>query len=307
MPIAISQLTSQGWQSLTAQAPPPTSNMLVGAASFHAPLSSKQSWIQILEPQVGPMTVRRSYESTATAIPASWASCEASIDVGKRASVLSLRPPIPEFNAGAYDTALRNFLQSIPDDGMPKFLIGWHEADSKMRRGEYTRNAFMQAIKRFGDIIHNEQLPNVYVTACFTGWLWHDPAQAAGNPELWWQDGVYDVLSVDYYDSTPAAMFDPVVAYAAAHDIPWAVAEVGWTTPATKADRILETADYCASRAAGGWPSAVFQCWFDSDVGFAPELSAVAFTPTSSADAIAAANAACAAHYRAPATLTLPR
>lgn len=306
MPIVVSQLTTQGWRSLTAAPPPPANNMLVGAASFHAPLSSKQSWLQILEPQVGPMTVRRSYESESTGIPTSWAASEASIDVGLRASVHSVRPPITQFLAGSFDTKLRSFLRSIPDDGMPKFLIGWHEADSKVRRGEYTRSQWLAAIKRFADIVHEEAVPNCYVTPCFTGWLWLDPAKTAGQPEQWWQPDVYDVLSVDYYNDVPSVMFDQVVAYAAAHGIPWAVAETGWTTPDTKAARIIQTADYCATHAAGGWPSAVFMAWFDSDVGFDASVAADAFTPTSAADAIAAANTVCAAHYRDPATLTLP-
>lgn len=306
MPIALRQLTAQGWQSLTDPTPPaPLSPMLVGAASYHAPLSAKRSWLEVLEPKVQPMTVRRSYEAEATAIPSSWAASEASIDVGRYASVHSVRPPIAQFITGAYDTKLRTFLRSIPDDGMPKFLIAWHEADSKVRRGTYTRAQWMTAIRRFADIIHDENLPNVYVTSCWTAWLWHDPAKAAGQPEQWWQDGVYDVVSVDYYDNTPSAMFDPVVAYAAAHHVPWAVAETGWTNQTVKPQRILDTADYCASLPAGGWPSAVFMCWFDSDVGFDASLAPTAFTPTSSQAAITSANTVCRTYHRDPSTLKL--
>ncbi|WP_141575827.1 hypothetical protein [Actinomadura sp. WMMA1423] len=308
MPIAVSQLTSQGWQSLTGGGSmEPASTLLVGAASYHAPLTSKRSWTEVLEPQVGPMTIRRSYESEATGIPTSWAVSEASIDVAKYASVHSVRPPIDQFISGAHDARLRTFLRSIPDDGMPKFLVGWHEADSKVRRGNYTRAQYMTAIRRFADIVHNEQIPNTYVTPCWTAWLWHDPAKGAGQPEQWWQDSVYDVLSVDYYDDTPSAMFDPVVIYAAAHGVPWAVAETGWTSQTVKAQRITDTATYCATHAAGGWPSAAFMCWFDSDVGFDEAVAAQAFTPTSSPAAITAANAACQKYYRNPTTLTLRR
>ncbi|REF00278.1 hypothetical protein [Thermomonospora umbrina] len=308
MPLTVSQMTRTGWRDLGASGPAPTS-LLMGAASFHAPLSSQQSWTQVLEPQVGPMTVRRSYQSEAQGIPSSWAASEAALDVGVRAAVLSLRPPIATFQTGSLDAALRAFLASVPDDGFPKFLVPWHEADSKVRRGEYTRAQWMSAARRFGDIVHDAAIPNLYVTPCMTGWLWHDPAQGAGQPEQWWQDGVYDVWSVDYYNDAPAAMFGPVVQYARDHQIPWAVAETGWIddfdAPAVKAQRIADTAAYCATTGSGGFPTAVFQTWFDSDVGFDPSVSALAFTPTSSAASIAAANVACQTYYRDPRTVIL--
>lgn len=306
MPIPIYQKSSGAWRSLVTGAPAPGSNLLVGAASYHAPLSSKASWQQILEPQVGPLTVRRSYEAESKGIPSSWDNSEASIDVGKYASVYSVRPPITSFINGTYDTALRTFLRSIPEDGCPKFLGGWHEGDSKVRRGEYTRQQFLTATKRFADILHEENIPNVYMTVCYTGWLWDDPAQSAGSPDLWWQEGTYDVLAVDSYSAAPATMFDKVVNYARLHDVPWGVAETGWLEPSTKAQMILDTANYCENNGSAGWPSAVFQCWFDSDVGFDPEDSALAFTPTSSPEAIAAANQACQDHYRDPKTVVLP-
>lgn len=306
MPIPIYQKSSGSWKSIVSGAPAPTNNLLVGAASYHAPLSSKASWQQILEPQVSPMTVRRSYEAESRIVPPSWDTSEASIDIGKYASVHSIRPPIANFINGNYDTQLRNFLRTIPADGYPKFLVAWHEGDSKVRRGEYTRAQFMTAQKRFADIVHEEDIPNTYVCVCYTGWLWDDPAQSAGNAELWWQDNTWDVVAVDTYDNTPATMFDNVVNYTNVHGVPWAVAETGWTVAATKAQRIIDTGNYCEATGSGGWPSAVFQCWFDSDVGFDPELSALAFTPTSSPEAIAAAVQVCQDHYRDPKTVALP-
>ena len=306
MGIPIYQRTVTGWLSLTGETPPPTSNMLVGAASYHAPLSSHQSWNQILEPQVGPMVIRRAYESEGTAIPTSWETSEASIDVGKRSTVLSIRPPIQDFINGNYDTRLRNYLRSIPDDGYPKFFGGWHEPDSKMRRGNYTRQQFLSAFQRLSDIVHEEQVPNLYTCVAFTGWLWDDPTQAAGDADLWWLEGGYDVVAVDTYGNAPAVMFDKVLEYTRSHNVPWAVAETGWTDAATKPAQILATGDYCAVQGSGGWPSAAFMCWFDSDVGFDPALSELAFTPTSSPEAIAAANQVCQAYYRDPRTVVLP-
>lgn len=308
MPVPIYQRIQGTWKPIVGGASTPRNNLLVGAASYHAPLSSKQSWQQILAPQVGPMTVRRSYEAEGTGVPTSWEASEASIDIGLRASVHSIRPPITSFISGAFDAKLRTFLRSIPADGYPKFLIGWHEGDSKVRRGEYTREQFLTAFKRFADIVHEENIPDVYTTVCYTGWLWLDPSQAAGNPELWWMSDAFDVFSVDYYGEDPASMFAPVLAYARNHNVPWAVSETGWAIEdqTLKAQRILDTADYCEANGSGGWPSAVFQCWFDSDVGFDPSLSALAFTPTSSPEAIAAANQACLEHYRDPLTVSLP-
>lgn len=308
MPLVISQRTSTGWRDLTAAPPPLTSNLLVGAATFHPPLSAKASWTDVLEPQVGPLTVRRSYQSTAEGIPSSWAASEASIDVGKRASVLSVRPPIGEFIAGQHDARLRAFLRSIPDDGFPKFLVAWHEADSKVRRGEYSRQQFLDAFTRFSGIVHDEGVPNTFATPCFTNWLWLDPSHAAGQPEQWWLNGVYDVVSIDGYDASPSAMFDQAWQWCRAHDVPWAVAEVGMidqANTAVKAAWIGDVAAYCASKPAGGWPSAVFMCWFDASTNFDPAVADRAPTPTSSAASIAAANTAAQAHYRDPRTLTL--
>lgn len=305
MPIPVLQLTGTGWRDL-ATPPPPATSMLVGAASYHPPSSSQSSFTTILEPQVGPMTVRRSYDGDA--IPTSWETSEASIDVGVRASVWSVHPPIVDFAAGAHDTALRTFLRTIPDDGMPKFLIGWHEADSKVRRGNYTRAEYLAAAARFADVIHEEAVPNTYVTSNHTCWLWNDPAQAAGDPEQYWIDGAFDVWSVDEYQGTPSAMFAGASQFAADHGIPWAVAETGKTDVADtsiKAQWISDVAAYCSTRGAGGWPSAVFMAWFDSSVGFDASVAEQSFTPTSSAASIAAANEVCQAYYRDPRSVIL--
>jgi len=310
VPIIIRQLTQTGWRDLGAPPPSPTQTMLVGATCYHPPLSAKNSWTQILEPQVGPLTIRRSFESEATGVPTSWETSEASIDIGKRASAHSIRPPVAEFNNGAYDTKLRNFLRSIPDDGYPKFLIGWHEADSKVRRGNYTRVQFINAFKRFADIVHDEGVPNTYTAVCYTDWLFNDPNKAAGQPEQYWIDGGYiDVWTMDGYQYSGPELFGKAVQFCRERNVPWAVAETGKTDnpadPSIKAQWILDMADYCASQGSGGWPSAVFMCWFDSAVGFDESEAHLAYTPTSSPASIAAANTVCQTYYRDPKSVIL--
>jgi hypothetical protein len=271
--------------------------MLVGAASFHPPKGADASWAEVLEPQVGPMTIRRVYESAQTGIPASWETSAARLDVGRRAVAWSMKPPVAEFATGAHDGRLRALLRSIPDDGMPKWLMPWHEGDVKVRRGDYKRETWLAAFRRFADLVHAEQIPHTYVTPCFANWLWLDPQQRAGDPELWWLDDAYDVLAVDGYNATPASMFDQPARFALEHNVPWAVAEVGmFDGPDTsvKARWIADTAAYCAER------DAVFQCWFDSPEGFPVDKATAAPTPSSSAASIAAAVEVCATYYQDP-------
>jgi hypothetical protein len=310
MPLVIRQRTSTGWRDLAAPPPPLTSNMLIGATSSHPPLSPQQSWTQILQPQVGPLVARRSFHTEAQGIPSSWAASQAAMDIGLRTPILSIRPPIADFIAGTYDTAWRTFLRSIPDDGFPKFLVAWHEPDAKVRQGIYTRSQFMTAFQRFADLLHEEAIPNTYATMNMSNYLWIDPAQGAGHPEEWWQDGVYDIWSINAYDASPSAMFNAGSQFARDHDVPWAVGETGFVddfnNTAIKATWISDVAAYCANRSAGGWPSAVFCCWFDSAEDRDESIAAGSYTPTSSPASIAAATAVCQTYYRDPRTLILP-
>lgn len=286
------QLTGAGWIQLPGAIS--TARMMVGAASSHSPLTPIQSW-NALAALVSPMVIRRSYD---TDIPATWAASQGSYDTGQRASVWSCHPDMTAWLSGSLDAAWTAFVNSIPDDGYPKFIIGWHEPDVKERDGLYTASQWRTAMAHMSGLIRAADKPNVYVAGCITKDLWTDLGAAHGQePDDFWIEDCFDVYSIDGYDTAAGSMWAAAMPWFREHDIPWAVSETGYldTDPAAKALWLAETAAWCAMQASGGWPSAVWMCWFDSEVGDAGDP-----TPGTTPAEISAANKICQRYHYDP-------
>lgn len=257
--------------------------MLVGAATT----PPDEATFEAVDAQAGPFTVRRSYD---TGIPVSWAASAAGVDVGRRASVWSVHPDIGAFLGGGMDAALKALVRSIPDEHLV-FITGWHEADAKVRRGEYTAAQYRQAFARLAGIVHGVGKPRVYVTSILTTYTFNHLTPGCTPDDMWPGDGVVDVLAVDGYGQSqrydPVTIFETARQFAKSKGVAWGIAETGAqedpSDPTALATWMHAVADYAATHSAGRHSCAAFLCWFDSDVGGSNP------TPSSSPQALAAA------------------
>jgi hypothetical protein len=256
--------------------PPPGSGgtgMLVGAAA------SDSEAFDALNVQAGPWTVRRSYN--AGAIPATWADSAAGPDVGRCASVWSAKPEPIAMAAGTLDTAVRSFLQSIPDSHTA-FVTVWHEPDVKIKQQTepYTAAQYRAALVRFCALVREVAKPHVYTALIVSDYCWINPVAGALITDLWPGNDTtgrpyVDVLAQDGYGnaSAPAgeAMWGQGRAAAAAFGVSWGIGEVGFAsdvTSGTSAATWMQTqADYAATHSAARHSGAAFLCWFNSAVG----------------------------------------
>jgi hypothetical protein len=287
------QLTGEGWIQLPGALS--TARMMVGAASSRDDTTPIAAW-NALAALVHPMVVRRSYD---TDIPVNWTSSQAAPDMAVRASVWSCHPDMTAWLSGSLDTAWTAFVSSIPDDGFPKFIIGWHEPDSKVRNGLYTAGQWRTAMAHMSELTRASAPANVYVAGCVTDELWTPlGAQFDQEPDDYWIDDCFDVYSIDGYNTAAGTMWSEAMDWFRDHEIPWAVSETGYPDhdPNAKALWLAETAAWCAMQPSGGWPSAVWMCWFDSPVG------GVDPTPGSTPAEISAANKICQRYHYDPTT-----
>jgi hypothetical protein len=239
--------------------------MLVGAASQE--LSGSD--FPALDAVAGPWTVRRSYGSQADGIPGSFANSVAGIDVGKRASVLSLKPDLTAMADGSLDAAVIAFVKSIPS-GHRTFLTIWHEPDGKIRSGKFTLEAWMAAFKRFCDLVHRTGGPTVYTALILEAWSAQHPEPGSTYQELWpGRDATgcpyADVLAVDGSSDSGGeeSLWGPAREFAHHVRVPWAVSEMGCKTELS-VDWMARNAVYAADHAAA------FLCWFSNDNNAVP-------------------------------------
>jgi hypothetical protein len=269
--------------------------MLVGAASQE--LSGSD--FPALDAVAGPWTIRRSYGGQADGIPRSFADSVAGIDVGKRASVLSLKPDLTAMADGSLDAAVTAFVRSIPA-GHRTFLTIWHEADGKIRNGKFTLEAWMAAFKRFCDLVHRTGGPTVYTALILEAWSGQHPEPGSTYEELW--PGLdatgcpyADVFSVDGSSDSGSeeSLWGPAREFAKHVGVPWAISEIGCKQELS-VDWMARNAVYAADHAAA------FLCWFSNDNNAVP-------TPGTDPAADARSHQISLTYYTDPATYVLPR
>lgn len=269
--------------------------MLVGAASQE--LSGSD--FPALDAVAGPWTIRRSYGSQTDGIPSTFADSVAGIDVGKRASVLSLKPDLTAMVDGSLDAAVIAFVKSIPP-GHRTFLTIWHEADGKIRSGKFTLEAWMAAFKRFCDLVHHAGGPTVYTALILEAWSGQQPEPGSTYEELWpGQDAsgcpYADVFAVDGSSDSGSeeSLWGPAREFAKRVGVPWAISEIGCKLELS-VDWMAGNAVYAADHAAA------FLCWFSNDNNAVP-------TPGTDPAADSRSHQISLAYYTDPATYVLPR
>ncbi|TYK45147.1 hypothetical protein [Actinomadura decatromicini] len=235
--------------------------MLVGAAGT----SLSGSDFPALDQAAGPFTVRRSYD---TALPATFAASVAGIDVNKRASVWSCKPDLGQLAAGTLDSAIRAFVQSIPDTHVC-WLTCWHEPDGKIRKSQFTLAQYLPAFRRFCQVVKSVGKAHVYTTQILEAWSGQQPKAGSTYSDLWPGAGYVDCYGVDGYSNTGSGstLWKPAVDFATSKGIPWGIAEVGCATTADTA-WMQAQADYAGATSAGGGRSrAAYFCWFSNSTG----------------------------------------
>lgn len=294
MPVTIHQAQEGVWTALDGMQQPPSTQVTypIGAAVY---LSTDSSYtFAVADGEYGPMSLRRSYDDESVGIPASWDTSAAGSDTGKRHSVWSCKPGITSMGNGTLDAALANFIATIPDDGWVKWLCCWHEPDAKIRRGQFTVSEWVQAHRRFANVVHDAGRDDVRVTAIWTTWIW-DPRNSEGpDPQTLWPGSSYvDVLGLDGYTDdatqTQADHFAAGQAFAAEQGVPWGVGEVGLMTHGgDEAQWVTDGADWAAGANTDGGPVSYY-AWFDSDVGgVVPTPGDTQAMTSAAADAVAA-------------------
>jgi hypothetical protein len=280
---------------------PPTpggTGLLVGAS-----VSRGQTAYDAIQATAGPWSVTRSYNSGMFAATPQLDACGP--DIGKRASVFSAKPNLADMASGALDAPVRAWLQAWPDSHIGWVTI-WHEADVKMRKasqtgsGPMTPELFIPAFTRFCELVREVGKPHMYTHLCVSNWTFLG-GTAVTMDTLWPGSGLVDVISVDQYmesntQHTGAYYFAPVVAYAAAKGVGWAIAEIGMGSAVTDfsagATWMGTQATYAATHGAGHHAnSAAFLTWFDINVG------GVTPTPSGNSALVTASAAISTAHY----------
>lgn len=271
--------------------------MLVGAAGTNL----NGSDFDALDTAAGPFTCRRSYDS---ALPATFADSVAGIDVGRRASICSCKPPLDQLASGALDGAIRAFVASIPVTHVC-WLTAWHEPDHKIRSSDFpdfTLAAYLPAFRRWCQVVKDAAKefgrPHVYTTQIVEAWSGQTPQSGSTLAEMWPGNGtdglpLVDCYGVDGYSNTGTgeALWGPARLFAKSKGVGWGVAEVGCGT-AIDTSWMAAQAAYAATHAAGGrHTKAAYFCWFSNSTG------GVTPTPGTDPAALAAAHTISQTYY----------
>ncbi|MFD0856548.1 hypothetical protein ACFQ07_30195, partial [Actinomadura adrarensis] len=240
----------------------------------------------------GPLTLRRSYQPEAPGMPASWAACNAGVDVGVRASAWSGKPSISSVANGTLDGQILTFLRSIPKSHLA-FVSIWHEPDGKIKDGLFSLSTYKQAFARFCGLVQqvkSEGWDHLYTFQCVTTWSGTNPSPGTTYADLWPGDGLVDVYGLDGYSHVGSreTLWGPGVQFALSKNIPWCIPEIGYgATGTTSVSWMNDQIDYIVNTAAGGQHTrCAFACWFDVPGPISTP------TPGTNPDWIAAARAA---------------
>lgn len=217
----------------------------------------------------GPWTVRRSYTGATSGWPvATFAASTAGPDLGRRASVWSAKPPITAVSSGSLDDKIRSFLRSIPKSH-PAFVTIWHEPEAKIRQRLFTLREYKAGFRRFCQLVREAQAEGwsrLYTYQCVTSWAGQRPRPGTTYVEMWPGDGLVDVFAVDGYSSlgTKEGLWGPALEFARSKKVPWAISEIGWSSPETATPAWLrDQAGYAASHGSGARSRCAFMCFFD--------------------------------------------
>lgn len=159
-------------------------------------------------PGVGPMTARRTYQSGAPALPASFASSVAATDVAAgRVSIWSFKPNMLTFATDtAAQNALRAFLASYPTTGAGLIAVIYHEPEDNIAAGSFTLAQYKTVTNIVGDIIASLGRTNIKLATCLMG-PWTVDTRSTYSSSNWWDPGFASRVSyvgIDPYKWNPS-------------------------------------------------------------------------------------------------------
>lgn len=174
--------------------------LAVGAAVPGQPQTTSQ--FRATVDQIGPLTIRRSFEST---LPATFAQSTAAGDASAGLhSIVSWRPPQNDYRGaarGKYDHQIRAWARSVPRTGI--FATVDHEPETDMSAADFV------ALQRHVYTVVKAANPTIHWGPIYTAYWW-DPSQPdhyVGNPSAWWPGKQYaDFVGLDWYGPDPRPM-----------------------------------------------------------------------------------------------------
>jgi hypothetical protein len=289
--------------------PPGGTGMLLGASIAQG---VNNDYLAATQAGAGPWTCARRYNSGM--FGPTWTTDASGVnkDVGKRASIYSCKPDMNQMAAGALDTQLTTFVNSIPDSH-PCVLFCWHEPDVKYRQGGGAGGSFSiplwkSANTRFMQVVKAVGKPHVYVGICLTNFSAIGGVGVDSQPEAFWfgadDRALIDLVSWDIYlthdtATTGAHEQSACFDFCNLHGVGYAITEIGIHEGVTNMSLVAgwmhDQADYAFAHSAGGHNSAAFLTWFDS-------ANATAIPVPSSDPALMTASKAISGQYLTPYT-----
>lgn len=186
-----------------------------------------------LNAAIGPLTGRRSYQGEADGFPLfsvgnSKIDYDATAHKTKYVTFVSFKPDVIAMANGSLDSQVNAWLASIPS-GHPVVATIWHEADGKVRQSKFTVAQFKAAFIRFATLVHQANLPNVWVSLILEAYQALPQCAGTQFADMWPGRGFADLFMVDGYDDlgTQGAVWDGAIQFARTHGVPWAIGEVG--------------------------------------------------------------------------------
>src|SRR4051812_17579472 len=185
--------------------PRPTDEYAVSCLAVGAAVSGGETDVERfprLRGQLGPMTIRRSFDPT---LPSSFAHSAAADDeaAGLR-SFVSWKPPNGDHAgaaAGRYDRQIAAWARSVPRTGV--FATAWHEPENNMTADQYV------AFERHVYTVVKAANPTIHFGPVYMAYWWDSsaPSHYVKNPKAWWPgDGYADFAGLDWYGADPTPM-----------------------------------------------------------------------------------------------------
>jgi hypothetical protein len=176
--------------------------LAVGAAAPGQPQTQGRARFRVASEQVGPLTIRRSFESS---LPATFAASTAGGDPAAGLhSIVSWRPPNGDYRGaaqGVYDRRIRAWARSVPRTGI--YATVDHEPENDMSAADFV------ALQRHVYTVVKAANPTIHWGPIYTAYWW-DPTQPShyvGNPRAWWPGQKYaDFVGLDWYGQDPQPM-----------------------------------------------------------------------------------------------------
>lgn len=198
---------------------------------------------------VGPLDARRSVESFATGIPATWATSAGAFDEANGAdpSLYSFRTNWQRMIDGTDDAALAAFINSIPS-GHTVYIAWAPQADTftdPLETNNLGAAGFVAGFQHFSSVVKAQGRSNVHVMLVLN----LRELIAAGNAEQWWPGNnavdVVGIRAVNGYDAAAGVtqwdLVDDLLAgpvdFAISHGKQWGVVEAGTRGDTTRPAR----------------------------------------------------------------------